>query len=107
MEVKLDPEREDGSSMYNIYFVGYNVLRNINEVEKGTNEPSNPKAIPCRDEVIVAIYNSNVKNWIGTYSRLYVRHLHNTQSNDLVFLDNKLFWISEWASYSRSETGHA
>jgi len=101
MEVKLDPDREDGSNMYNIYFVGYNTLPTTNELEKDTNKPPNSKATPCRDEVIVAIYNSNVKNWIGTYNRLYVRHLSNTQSNDLVFLNNKLFWISEWADHGR------
>lgn len=101
MEVKLDPEKEDGSNMYNIYFVGYNVLPNINELKEDTSEPPNLETIPCRDEVIVAIYNSNVKNWIGTYSRLFIRHLPTTQSNDLAFLDNKLFWISEWADHGK------
>lgn len=102
MDVKLDPEREDvdGSYMYNIYFVGYNVIPEIIEKE-AKDEPPDPEDIPCQDEVIVAIYNSNVKNWIGTYSRLYVRHMQNTQSNDLAFIDNKLFWVSEWADHGR------
>jgi len=101
MEVKLDPDREDGSSMYNIYFVGYNIIPNIKELEDNPREPQTSKAILCRDEVIVAIYNSNVKNWIGSYSRPYVRHFPNIQTNDLAFLNNKIFWVSEWADHGR------
>ncbi|KAG0576155.1 hypothetical protein KC19_5G059300 [Ceratodon purpureus] len=101
MEVLPDPEKEDGSNMYNIYFVGYNILPETNEFGEDKEELPNPEAIPCRDEVIVAIYNSNVKNWIGTYSRLYVRHLPTNQTNDLAYVEKKLFWISEWADHGR------
>ena len=100
MEVIPDPEK-DGSNMYNIYFVGYNILPETNEFGKDQVELPNPEAIPCKDEVIVAIYNSNIKNWIGTYSRLYVRHLPTNQTNDLAFVYNKIFWISEWADHGR------
>lgn len=107
MEVKPNLEQdEESSTMYNIYFVGYNVLSETSFSEtsflaKDIQKLPNSNSLPCRDEVVVAIYNSNVKNWIGTYSRLYVRNLCNNQSNDLALVDKKLFWVSEWADHGK------
>lgn len=92
--------------MYNIYFVGYNVFLEISFLEisflvKDIQKFLNLNFLFCRDEVVVVIYNFNVKNWIGIYSRFYVRNLCNNQSNDLVLVDKKFFWVFEWVDYGK------
>lgn len=92
--------------MYNIYFVGYNVFLEISFLEisflvKDIQKFLNLNFLFCRDEVVVVIYNFNVKNWIGIYSWFYVRNLCNNQSNDLVLVDKKFFWVFEWVDYGK------
>lgn len=102
MEVRPDPETQHGGSIYNIYFVGFNHNPETNEC--GDPVLPDPEDMPVNDEVIVAIYNSNMNNWIATYSRPNVRYLPTNQTNDLALVNNKLYWTSEWADTGRRIT---
>ncbi len=93
MEVVPDPAVDGLYNMYNIYFVGYSM-----EMHDG-NTNDDPT---CPDlEVFVAVYNSNIKDWVTTYSRPFVRPLVVNQTNDLAMVKRRLYWISEWADRSK------
>lgn len=99
MEVIPDPAWEDGRNMFNIYFVGYNFTPSTNEFEDELLP--NSEDMPVQDEVIVAVYNSNVKTWLTTFTRQWVRPLLTNQTNNVSLLKSRLYWISEWADHGK------